>query len=50
VCEHTGTPTEWYKSTIQLDASGTAWALTRRDGTVWTFRDGFNATKPAQVG
>jgi RHS repeat-associated protein len=50
VFEHTATPTAWYKSTIQLDASGTAWALTRRDGTVWTFRDGFNATKPAQAG
>jgi YD repeat-containing protein len=47
VLEHTATPTRWYKSRITWN--GTGWNLTFKDGTVYTFPDGFSASQPAQT-
>jgi RHS repeat-associated protein len=47
VYQHVQTPTDWFQSTITWN--GTGWTLTKPDGTVLTFRDGFNATRPQQA-
>jgi hypothetical protein len=44
VYEHVTTPTDWYKASIAWD--GTGWRLTKKDGTVLTFREGFLAARP----
>lgn len=47
VYQHVLTPTDWYGSSIVWNGSG--WTLTKKDGTVLSFRDGFNATRPQQA-
>jgi RHS repeat-associated protein len=48
VYEHTGTPTRFDKTRIAWD--GVQWVLTFHDGTVYTFREAFGATRPMQGG
>ncbi|HLZ07420.1 MAG TPA: DUF6531 domain-containing protein, partial [Chloroflexota bacterium] len=50
VYAHVSTPTDWYQSSIHWDNTNNRWALTKTDGTVLTFREGFGATKPTQAG
>jgi RHS repeat-associated protein len=46
VYEHVTTPTRWYKASITWNGNG--YTLTRTDGTVWTFPEAFNASRPTQ--
>jgi RHS repeat-associated protein len=48
VYEHTGTPTRFEKTQIAWD--GVQFVLTFHDGTVYTFREAFGATRPMQGG
>jgi RHS repeat-associated protein len=43
---HLATPTGWYQA--QIVWNGTGWTLTKTDGTVLTFPDGFGASTPQQ--
>jgi RHS repeat-associated protein len=48
VYEHTSIPGRFYKSKISWNGNG--WDLKLRDGTLYVFREGFNATRPGQSG
>jgi YD repeat-containing protein len=48
VYEHVTSRTKWYKSRISWN--GTGWDLRLKDGTLYAFRDGFDATRPGQGG
>ncbi|MGH7417468.1 MAG: RHS repeat domain-containing protein, partial [Candidatus Rokuibacteriota bacterium] len=47
VYEHTASPTAFYKAKIVWNGAG--WDLTLKDGTVYTFPEGFSATRPQQA-
>lgn len=47
VYEHVGSPTIWYKATIAWNGNG--WTLTRKDGTIWKFREGFEVPRSMQT-
>ncbi len=49
VYEHTATGTRFYKARITWN-SAYGWDLTLKDGTLYAFKDGFNATRPGQGG
>jgi RHS repeat-associated protein len=44
---HLTTPTDWYQAQIVWNGAG--WNLTKTDGSVLTFPDGFGATSPQQA-
>jgi RHS repeat-associated protein len=48
IYEHTSTPTAFYKSRITWEGKG--YELRLRDGTLYSFREGFAATRPQQSG
>jgi len=47
VYQHATTPTDWYQAGIVWNGAG--WTLTKKDGTVLVFPDGFTATTPQQA-
>jgi RHS repeat-associated protein len=47
VYEHTESSTVWYKA--QISWNGDGWNLTRPDGTLWVFQEGFGATRPQET-
>lgn len=46
VYQHMATPTDWYQSSIAWNGNG--WTLTKKNGTILTFPDGFLITRPQQ--